>query len=69
VFNCLFLLGIAREAATVIPAAKIGWYKFHFALQIPALIAGICFILEYAYPGQWLTRFSLILLTIHPIIL
>ena len=67
-FASLWLLGIALEAAAVAPATKIAWSKFQFAMQVPAATAGTCFTLEYAYPGRWLTRRNLILLSIPPLL-
>jgi N-terminal 7TM region of histidine kinase len=55
----LWLLGIALEAAAA-PGTKIAWLKFQALWRAPAVIAGLCFVLEYAYPGRWLTRRNLI---------
>ncbi len=65
---CLLLLGIALEAAAANPAAKIAWFKFQAAWLIPAVTAGTCFALEYAYPGRWLTRRNLELLALPPLL-
>ena len=35
--------------------------------QLPAVTAIACFVLEYAWPGRWLTRRNLILLSIAPL--
>ena len=55
--NCLV-------AAAVAPATKIAWYKFQTVWQLPAVTAMTCFVLEYAYPGRWLTRRNLSLLAL-----
>ena len=63
-FGALFLLGIALEAAAVAPATKIAWFRFQGVWRAPSVTAGLCFVLEYAYPGRWLTRRNLVLLSI-----
>jgi PAS domain S-box-containing protein len=67
-FGALWLLGIALEAAAVAPATKITWFRFQALWRAPTVTAGLCFVLEYAYPGRWLTRRNLILLSI-PVLL
>ena len=67
-FGGLWLLGIALEAAAVAPATKIGWFRFQALWRMPTVTAGLCFVLEYAYPGRWLTRRNLSLLSI-PVLL
>jgi PAS domain S-box-containing protein len=64
VLSILILLGIAFEAAAVAPAMKLAWYKFQFVLLVVAVTAVTCFVLDYAYPGRWLTRRNVILLSI-----
>ena len=63
-FGALLLLGIALEAAAVAPATKIAWFRFQGVWRAPSVTAGLCFVLEYAYPGRWLTRRNLVLLSI-----
>ena len=64
--SILILLGIAFEAAALTTATKLTWYKFQFVLLLAATIPVTCFVLDYAYPGRWLTRRNLILLSIPP---
>jgi hypothetical protein len=64
VLSILILLGIAFEAAAVAPAMKLAWYKFQFVLLVVAVTPVTCFVLDYAYPGRWLTRRNVILLSI-----
>jgi signal transduction histidine kinase len=59
-----WLLGIAFEVAAVTPATKIAWFRFQAVWRMPTVTADLCFFLEYAYPGRWLTRRNLILLSI-----
>jgi PAS domain S-box-containing protein len=67
-FGALWMLGIAFEAAAVAPATKIAWFRFQAVWRAPTVTAGLCFVLEFAYPGRWLTRRNLILLSI-PVLL
>lgn len=68
-FGALWMLGIAIEVATVAPGAKITWHKFQAAWQLPAATAMVCFALEYAHPGRWLTRRNLTLLALPPLLI
>jgi len=45
-------------------ATSISWYQFQGVWTLPAATALTCFILEYAWPGRWLTRRNLALLSI-----
>ena len=64
----LWLLAIALEAAAVPPGTKIAWLKVQAACQVPAMTAMTCFVLEYTYPGRWLTRRNLSLLWLPPLL-
>ena len=64
--SILYLLGIAFEAAAVAPAPKLAAYKFQFVILAIAVTPVTCFVLDYAYPGRWLTHRNLILLSIPP---
>ena len=63
-----WLLGIGFEAAAVTPATKIAWFRFQSVWRMPTVTADVCFLLEYAYPGRWLTRRNLILLSIPVVV-
>jgi len=52
------------EYAAVDLPTKIIWFKVQAATQVPIAIAITCFILEYAWPGRWLTRRNLTLLAL-----
>lgn len=67
-FATLWLAGIVVEVAAIDPATKATWIKFQGAWQLPAITAITCFALEYAYPGRWLTRRNLLLLSIAPVL-
>jgi signal transduction histidine kinase len=67
-FGALWAVGSALEYAVVDPAAKIAWVKFQAAWQLPGAMAVTCFLLEYVWPGRWLTRRNLALLSIIPVL-
>lgn len=65
----LWAAGSVLEYAAVDAATKIFWVEFQTVLQLPTATATACFILEYAWPGRWLTRRNLALLSIAPLLL
>ncbi len=67
--GALWAAGSVMEYAAVAPATKIFWVKFEASWQLPAVTTITCFALEYAWPGRWLTRCNLTLLSIAPILL
>ena len=56
--------GSLMEYAAVGFQTKIILFKVQAATQVPIAIAITCFILEYAWPGRWLTRRNLALLAL-----
>ncbi len=60
--------GSALEHMAVAEATKLFWYKVQAVLMLPVVTALFCFLLEYAWPGRWLSRRNLILLAIVPVI-
>lgn len=70
--GCLFATfwagGSVMEYAAIELGTKIFWFKFQTVFQLPATAAVTCFVLEYAWPGRWLTRRNLILLSIPPLL-
>ncbi len=63
-FGALWVAGFVMENAAVDMETKIFWFKVQGVSQLPAVTAITCSILEYAWPGRWLTRRNLILLSI-----
>jgi len=61
-------LAAVMEQAAVESEAKTFWYIFDAIWHYPAFVAATCFILEYAWPGRWLTRRNLALLSIVPLL-
>jgi PAS domain S-box-containing protein len=68
-FAALWVAGAVMEFAALDPAAKIFWFRFQSVWQLPSVTASTCFILEYAWPGRWLKRGNLALLSIVPLVL
>lgn len=64
----LWAAGSAMEYAAVDETTKIFWFKFQSVLQLPATTAIACFVLEYVWPGRWLTRRNLVLLAVAPLL-
>jgi signal transduction histidine kinase len=67
-FTGLWAVGSVIEYAAIDPEVKTTWLKFQSIWQLPATTAITCFILEFAWPGRWLTRRNLILLFIVPLL-
>jgi len=61
-FAAAWAVGSLLEAAAVELGTKIFWFKFQAVVQLPMIVATTCFVLEYAWPGRWLTRRNLALL-------
>lgn len=64
----LYMCGVALEVAAVAPATKVAWFKLHDIFLLPAVTAGTSFALEYVFPGRWLTRRTLALLVLPPLL-
>ncbi len=64
----LWVAGSVLRYAAVDVDTQIFWYKFESLWQLSAITAITCFILEYTWPGRWLTRRNLILLAIIPLL-
>ena len=68
-FGAVWAAGSVMEYAAIDLATKIFWIKFQTAWQLPAASTITCFVLEYAWPGRWVTRRNLALLSIAPLLL
>jgi PAS domain S-box-containing protein len=68
------LLGVIFLAAKVIEflavdfGAKVFWFNVEYPWITPGTTALTCFILEYAWPGRWVTRRTLAVLSIVPLL-
>ena len=67
-FTALWTVGSVIEYAAVNLEVKATWLKFQALWQLPATTAITCFILEFAWPGRWLSRRNLLLLFIVPLL-
>ena len=67
-FTALWAVGSVMEYAAMDLAVKTSWVKFQAVWQLPASTAITCFILEFTWPGRWLTRRNLTLLLIVPLL-
>jgi signal transduction histidine kinase len=67
-FGCLFAAlwaaSSGMEYAAVDMTTKIFWFKVHAVWTLPTVVATTFFVLEYAWPGRWLTRRNIILMSI-----
>jgi signal transduction histidine kinase len=67
-FATLWAASSVMEVASLDAATKIFWVKVQGVWQLPVPTTITCFILEYAWPGRWLTRRTLALLSIAPLL-
>lgn len=63
-FAAFWAAGAMMEYAALDIETMIFWFKFQALWRLPTITASLCFVLEYAWPGRWLTRRNLVLLTI-----
>lgn len=68
-FAALWAAGSVMEYAAVDVETKIFWVKFQGVWHLPVATIILCFVLEYAWPGRWLTRRNLTLLSIPPLLI
>jgi PAS domain S-box-containing protein len=64
IFGTLWMIGISMEVAAVDASTQIFWIKFQTVWLLPSVTGITCFLLEFAWPGRWLTRRNLVLLFI-----
>jgi PAS domain S-box-containing protein len=63
-FGTLWVVGAAMEQAATDVGTKVFWVKFQAPWHLPAATAITCFILEYAWPGRWLSRRNAALISV-----
>ena len=68
VLAAIWSAGSALEVAAVGLAPKVFWAKFQAGFQLPYATAITFFFLDYAWPGRWLTRRVLVLLSLVPLL-
>ena len=62
-------MGGALGISAVDVPTKIFWAKYRYIWLIPMATAGLCFALEYANPGTWLNRITLLLLSVPSLVI
>jgi signal transduction histidine kinase len=67
-FSLLFLLAKVIEFLAVDFETKIFWFNVEYLWLTPGTTAMTCFILEYTWPKRWVTRRTLALLSIVPLL-
>ena len=67
-FTAVWVIAIAFQYAALSEATKAIWLRFGVMWSLPAVTAVTCFILEYTWPGRWLTRRNLFLLSLPPLL-
>jgi len=66
-FGAAWAFGSVMEYTATDLAVKILWVKFQTIFQLPAVTAVTCFVLEYAWPGRWLSKRNLVILSLAPL--
>jgi PAS domain S-box-containing protein len=67
-FSLLFLTAKIIEFLAVDFETKIFWFNVEYTWLTPGTTAMTCFILEYVWPRRWVTRRTLALLSIVPLL-
>ncbi len=67
-FSLPFLAAKVIEFLAVEFEAKVFWFNLEYPWWMPGTTALTCFILEYAWPGRWVTRRTIALLSIVPLV-
>jgi PAS domain S-box-containing protein len=63
-----WIIGNGLSTASTDDAARIFWFKFQIAFNLPLVTAGLCFAAEYAGLGRLLTRRTIAALAAVPIV-
>ena len=67
-FGVAWSLGSLLGSTALDPDVKIFWLRFATLWQLPLVTAATCFVLQYAGLGRWLTRRTLSLLAVPPVL-
>ncbi len=67
-FSLLFLTAKVIEFLAVDFETKIFWFNVEYPWLTPGTTAMTCFILEYTWPRRWVTRRTLVLLSVVPLL-
>lgn len=63
-FTAIWAAGSLMEIAALDLETKIFWFKFQAVAKLSSATAVTCFVLVYTWPGRWLTKRNLSLLSI-----
>jgi signal transduction histidine kinase len=58
----LWITGAIMEHASLELTTRVWWFRFQAIWQPPTVTAMTCFVLEYTWPGRWLSRRNVVLL-------
>src|SRR5512135_1803146 len=64
----VFLAAKVLEFLAVDLETKVLWFNVEYVLWMPGTTALTCFVLEYSWPGRWVTRRTVALLSIVPLL-
>jgi PAS domain-containing protein len=67
-FSLLWVLASALILAATSDRTRFFWFQFRAALMLPVVIAALCFVLEYAGLGRWVTRRTVSVLAVVPLV-
>ncbi len=67
-FSLFFLTAKVIEFLAVDFETKIFWFNMEYPWWMPGTTALTCFVLEYAWPRRWVTRRTLVVLSIVPLL-
>ncbi len=67
-FGLFFLTAKIFEFLAVDFETKIFWFNVEYSWLMPGTTALTCFVLEYAWPGRWVTRRTIAVLSIVPLV-
>lgn len=67
-FSLLLVLADLLKLTATGDKIRIFWFQFRAALMLPTVSAALCFVLEYAGMGRWVTRRTVSVLAVVPLI-
>jgi hypothetical protein len=66
--SILWVLAYAMEKAGTLDQTRFFWFKVQSVILLPIASIALCFSLDYAGMGKWLTRRAIVLLAVIPIV-
>lgn len=67
-FSLLWVLADVLKLTATADRTRIFWFQFRAALMLPTVSAALCFVLEYAGMGGWVTRRTISALAVVPLV-